>query len=238
MKKGMRLLVLATAASFLLGGCGTPLYEMTDEEETLIVQSAAYLVSKHNIYQKDGMNNTAAKKAEEDTEQTQDTQTEGEQNTQNPNSASAGSGDNTASVQGPAISLAEAIGYKDALSVSYEGYSLMDVYREGTYFSLNAEDGNTFVVMEFTIKNPKDKKVSMDNFEAGYAFYLNFEGGSHVAEKKSFITNSLSTFEGTIPAKGESRAVLIFEITKEQAEQISAPTLTMEQAGEKYTVSL
>lgn len=58
MKKGIRLLAVLSAALFLLGGCGTPLYELTEEEEDLIVQGAAYMLSKYNIYQKDGMNST------------------------------------------------------------------------------------------------------------------------------------------------------------------------------------
>ena len=50
MKKIKRYLFAAVAAMMLfLTGCGTELYELTAEEEQLIIHSAAYFVAKHNI---------------------------------------------------------------------------------------------------------------------------------------------------------------------------------------------
>ena len=46
MKKQKRYLFIGVAvASLLLSGCGTQLYELTKEEEDLIVHSAAYFVA-------------------------------------------------------------------------------------------------------------------------------------------------------------------------------------------------
>ena len=66
MKKEMRLLAVLSVITLLLSGCGTELYEMTDEEEALVVQGAAYMLSKHNIFQKDGMNGTLPPEAASD----------------------------------------------------------------------------------------------------------------------------------------------------------------------------
>ena len=55
MKKGMRLLAVLSATVLLVSGCGTQMYELTEDEETLITQYAAYAIGKHNIRQKDGM---------------------------------------------------------------------------------------------------------------------------------------------------------------------------------------
>ena len=205
MKKEMRLLAVLSVITLLLSGCGTELYEMTDEEEALVVQGAAYMLSKHNIFQKDGMNGTLPQEEEENVN------TEGADNTHSQNSA-----DGSGSLE--TISLAESIGYKDRLDVKYEGFSLMDVYKEGSYFSLSAESGRTFVVMQFTITNSTGEDIQIDNYAAGYAFYCNFEG--------------------TIPADKSAPAVLIFEIAKEQAEMISEPTLTMEHNGTSYLIKL
>ena len=183
------------------------------------------MLSKHNIFQKDGMNGTPPQEEEENVN------TEGAGNTHSQNSA-----DGSGSLE--TISLAESIGYKDRLDVKYEGFSLMDVYKEGSYFSLSAESGRTFVVMQFTITNSTGEDIQIDNYAAGYAFYCNFEGTSHVPEKQSFIADSLASFEGTIPADKSAPAVLIFEIAKEQAEMISEPTLTMEHNGTSYLIKL
>ena len=225
MKKEMGLLEVLSVLTLLLSGCWTELYVMTDEEEALVVQGAAYMLSKHNIFQKDGMNGTLPQEEEENVN------TEGADNTHSQNSA-----DGSGSLE--TISLAESIGYKDRLDVKYEGFSLMDVYKEGSYFSLSAESGRTFVVMQFTITNSTGEDIQIDNYAAGYAFYCNFEGTSHVPEKQSFIADSLASFEGTIPADKSAPAVLIFEIAKEQAEMISEPTLTMEHNGTSYLIKL
>ena len=58
-KRQIRLAAIMMSAMFVLTGCGlvTPLHEMTDEERDIVVHYAAYVVGKHNIYQKDGMTN-------------------------------------------------------------------------------------------------------------------------------------------------------------------------------------
>ena len=49
-------------------GCGTPLYEMTPEEEELIKKYAAYALGKYNTYQKDGMNGAMYVEESDDSE--------------------------------------------------------------------------------------------------------------------------------------------------------------------------
>lgn len=236
MRRGMRSLVLIVTATLLFGGCGTALYEITDEEEDLIVQGAAYLLSKHNIYQKDGVNGTLPEKKDSgeadesgDTESTEGRVPQG--------GGTSGSGSGTLS-QGEGMSLAESIGYEDRLEVSYDGFSLMDVYREENYFSMRAEAGETFVVMRFTIRNPGAEDVEVSNFDAGREFFLNCEVADHVPEKQSIIADSLSVFEGTIPAGGSAGAVLIFGIRKADAELVVTPKLMMEYENTAYSVSL
>ena len=51
MKKFKRYLYIGVAVMMLfLTGCGAELYELTAEEEDLIVHSAAYYLAKHNIH--------------------------------------------------------------------------------------------------------------------------------------------------------------------------------------------
>lgn len=236
MKKGIRLLAVLSAALFLFGGCGTQLYEMTEEEEDLVVQGAAYMLSKYNIYQKDGMN--SAPPQEEESEASADSPSGSSGDDTQQTGAQSGTGGGGSDSPAQMISLAESIGYADQLSVSYDGYSLMDVYQEGTYFSLSAAGGKTFVVMRFTIRNQTDSDMEIDNFDKGYQFYCSFDGAQRVPEKESFIADSLASFEGKIAAGKSAGAVLIFEITKEQAESVSQPSLVMEHNGTAYAINL
>ena len=62
MKKKISLPVMAVAAILLLGGCGTQMYDLSEDEENLVVQYSAHILAKYNIEQKDGM--TAASSEE------------------------------------------------------------------------------------------------------------------------------------------------------------------------------
>ena len=62
MKKKISLPVMAVSAILLLGGCGTQMYDLSEDEENLVVQYSAHILAKYNIEQKDGM--TAASSEE------------------------------------------------------------------------------------------------------------------------------------------------------------------------------
>ena len=72
MKKKISLPVMAVAAILLLGGCGTQMYDLSEDEENLVVQYSAHILAKYNIEQKDGM--TAASSEETQETQKQDSQ--------------------------------------------------------------------------------------------------------------------------------------------------------------------
>ena len=54
MKKKISLPVMAVSAILLLGGCGTQMYDLSEDEENLVVQYSAHILAKYNIEQKDG----------------------------------------------------------------------------------------------------------------------------------------------------------------------------------------
>ena len=156
MKKKISLPVMAVAAILLLGGCGTQMYDLSEDEENLVVQYSAHILAKYNIEQKDGM--TAASSEETQETQKQDSQMPESQNTQSTdnNMASDATGE-TQTQEMETMPIAEAIGHASGLTVSYKGYRVQNIYQEGDYFAVTPEDGNKLVVMKFEIKN-KGKK--------------------------------------------------------------------------------
>ena len=50
-RKKLCTMLMGLVFSFSLTGCGTSLYEMTADEQDVVVHYAAYAVSKYNIYQ-------------------------------------------------------------------------------------------------------------------------------------------------------------------------------------------
>lgn len=151
MKKKISLPVMAVSAILLLGGCGTQMYDLSEDEENLVVQYSAHILAKYNIEQKDGM--TAASSEETQETQKQDSQMPESQNTQSTdnNMASDATGE-TQTQEMETMPIAEAIGHASGLTVSYKGYRVQNIYQEGDYFAVTPEDGNKLVVMKFEIK--------------------------------------------------------------------------------------
>lgn len=72
MGRNIKMAAVAFTAIITLTGCGTKLYDMTDEEQGLIANYSAYVVAKHNIYQQDGMTNATEKRGDmEDADDTE-----------------------------------------------------------------------------------------------------------------------------------------------------------------------
>lgn len=229
MKKQKRYLFIGVImASLFLSGCGTQLYEMTKEEEDLIVHSAAYFVAKHNIQQKDGVSavvdpDTIVLESEE-TEAVEgiiEPETEMAEEVITP---SGGEISEEQVVDDTTVSLAEIIGHETDLTVEYAGSYSADNYIEGAAYSVDADAGKTFYVMRFTIANTTDGDVAVDNASINPMFKLVSDGFS-VKSEVTFLTTDFSTYQGTIPTGETIETILLFEVSDAQAEQITAPIL-------------
>lgn len=236
-KKICHIAVLAFTIS-LLGGCGTPMYEMTEDEENLVVQYAAYALAKHNIYQKDGMTNATAADTEGETEipeETENSEVEVDDNEQ-PN-GNSGKGE-TAEQSEQAVSIAKAAGLENTLEVTLLGSRVADVYQEGKYFSVNASDNKKLVIMEFKLKNTGKKALKLDMTKTGCSFSGSFDGENRIPEKKTFGEKILSSFSGKIKAKAAKKAYLIFEVSEEAAKSYQSGKLYVTVNGQTCPVKL
>ena len=226
MKKQKRYLCIGVImASLFLSGCGTQLYEMTKEEEELIIHSAAYFVAKHNIQQKDGVSavvdpdSIVLKDESVEIETESSTEVEGDV---------AGVPEDTVSGEQEAddtsITMARAVGHADDLQITYGGSEIKDNYVEGEAYSIDAASGKTFYIMKFTVTNPTETDVMLDNVTLNPLFKL-VSSEVNVKAEVTFLTGDFSTYLGTIPAGESVETVLLFEISEAQAEQLSTPNL-------------
>lgn len=217
MGRNIKMAAVAFTAIITLTGCGTQLYDMTDAEQSLIANYSAYVVAKHNIYQQDGMTNaTENLEAAEDTEKVDEASTDNSHSQDNKTSE-AGNDKNSNSQKEPSatqekkVSLAEATGY-GSLDITYDGANESDVYNEGSYYSMTAENGNTFAIMKFTLKNPTGEDINVDMFGNARTYKATFPDGKEYTAEGTFLTYSLNTFQGTVKAGGSVDVVLLFKI--------------------------
>ena len=230
--------VLAVAT--VMTGCGTKIYDMTDEEQQLIVNYSAYALSKHNIYQPDGMTSaTEAETEEQDTSaaETADEKTSEKTDTGHEN-GNSGQSQQTAQETKPTmqtVSLAQAIGY-DGLSVSYAGLTTEETYKEGSYYSMEAGAGNTYAVLKFTLSNTTGTDMNVDLFTNTGKYRAAFSGGKEYEAEGSFLTYALNTFQGTIAAGQSVDVVLLFKVPQNTV--CDSVTMSVEKDNVKNLIAL
>lgn len=241
MRKHKRyLFACVVVASLFLSGCGTQLHELTKEEEDLIVHSAAYYVAKHNIRQKDGVSAVvdpdliALEEESESVENITESDTEMAEEVIGESEGTAGASN---VVDDTTISLAKAVGHENDLTITYSGGRIAANYVEGEAYSIDAQSGKTFYIMQFTVANPTGSDVLLDNVTLNPAFKL-ISGEENVKAEVTFLATDFSTYLGTIPAGESVETVLLFEVSEAVAEQITAPTLQITVDNEIKTIKL
>ena len=216
--------LLAAVMSFT--GCGTQLYELTEGEEAIITNYSAYVISKYNTLQKDGMNAVVPEIQEEDTETGAE---EVVSDTETADSAAQG-------VQ--AISLAQALDLPEGIDVTYNGFSISPSYKEGDYYALEAKSGYTYLIMNFTLTNSGEAASDLDLFSEAPKFSVQVEGEDKIAAEDNFLTYSLATYEGTIEPGDSVDVVLLFSVKDTTDESSVNPQLYIDKQDSVYSVNL
>lgn len=243
---GKRIKIMASVLTVatVMTGCGTKIYDMTDEEQQLIVNYSAYALSKHNIYQPDGMTSVTEAETEEQDTSAAETETEtadektSEKTDTGHENGNSGQSQQTAQETKPTmqtVSLAQAIGY-DGLSVSYAGLTTEETYKEGSYYSMEAGAGNTYAVLKFTLSNTTGTDMNVDLFTNTGKYRAAFSGGKEYEAEGSFLTYALNTFQGTIAAGQSVDVVLLFKVPQNTV--CDSVTMSVEKDNVKNLIAL
>lgn len=243
-RKGFRLTVLLLLISTMLCGCQTALYEMTEEEENIIVRYAAYVLAKHNIYQKDGMvavNPELLEPEEKDSEipidTSEETETENDSEDVQQENSSQDIAEAPQNQPENSVSLAEAVGYDGQLQITYTGFLVTDNYQEGKVYSLDAHSGYHFVVAQFTMENISGASLDVNVMSQNVTFRLSYDGSKWVKEDVTLLLTDLSTYTGTLGIGESVDLVLLFEVPQEKASSIEALSFSVDKDGESYLIS-
>lgn len=230
MKKFKRYLCVACAMMmFLLTGCGTELYELTAEEETLIIHSAAYFIAKHNIQQKDGVTGYPLPDSFEE-----ESESEFESESENDDTS-----DDTIIKPKPSedlSALSELIGHAQDVKITYAGSKSVKRYVEG-FYDLEAGAGKIFYVMKLKLTNTTDRDVTINNAAKSPVVKL-ISDAVKAKSEVTFLSNDFSTYQGTIKAGESVETVLLFEVSESAIEKITSPALELTVGKTKKTIKL
>lgn len=194
--------ILCLTGMLLLTGCGTKAYDLTEAEESQIVNYAVHVVSKHNSYQKDGLVYVDQSAEETEPEETV-TGSESVDGTEIMDETPAGS------------TLEDVFGV-DGLEVAYGGVSLAGNYTESDVLDVRASNGKQFMVLEIDMTNPTEEGITLDNLTSKVKFTADYSAdgaeSTQVSVYTTIMTTDFSTYDDEIPAGETKSAVLLFEI--------------------------
>lgn len=240
--KKKRFLALAVVAATILSltGCGTPLYDLTEEEEAIIVKYSAHVISKYNVFQRDGMNSVLPEIQEEETETVEESTESIEESTEavDGNVASSNGADSGAEQFGGSISLGEALNFTEGLDITYNGFEMMPSYKEGSYYAIEAGVGYSYLVMNFTLTNNSSEACDVDLFSDNLQFSAKLDSDEKIAAESNFLTYSIVNYEGTVEAGESVELILLFKVTDTAEPSTIMPELYLDKDGSIYSVNL
>lgn len=232
-KKRVAAGALALVVSAMACGCGDQLYELTEEEQAIVVQFSAHAVSKFNKRQTEGVEDVTALKAklEQDAAEEEQRRKEEEQQAQQekpqaPENAqgSAGTADDAKTPEASYVSLGEALGL-NGIEASYSGYETVQAYRETQSFIVSAENGKELLVLHVNLKNSGDRTAKCNILSKMPVFMLTINEETSVNADTTILLNDLSTYQGNIKAGDTEKTVLVFQVKKGMAKKISSMAL-------------
>ena len=243
--RGALLLILGC---LMLTGCGEAPYELTEEEQQLIVSYSAHVVSKFNRYQKDGLTHVPNLEAELAEEQEVVSETEvipeteqPEDNTENQTPETGETVEST-EVEEPAEEKTfDSVFAETGLTFTYLGNEVTASYMQDATYAVNAGFGKNLLVLKWKVENLTEEAVTVDNMSSDDVFsakYVMESGKAYNAKAvMTLLLNDFTTYEGTIEPQEAVEMVIVFEIPAE-TESVDKVELKIEKNGEKFQINL
>ncbi len=127
----------------------------------------------------------------------------------------------------------------NGLFLTYSGYSVAGSYAdEDDVFSITATSGNKLLVLNFQLVNTSDMDVSIDMVKANPHFQVLLNDTNVGYTNVTMLEDDLSSFAGTIPAKGKQNMVLIKQMKAEKVKTIDSLGLIGTLGDETITFNL
>ena len=240
--------LLVILGCLMLTGCGEAPYELTDEEQQLIVSYSAHVVSKFNRYQKDGLthvpNLEEALKDEEIPEIEEIPETEEVTETEQPETVVPEEGEviESTEVEEPAEETTfSSVFAESGLTFTYAGNEVTASYMQDATYAVNASYGKKLLVLKWKVENLTEEAITIDNMSSGDVFSAKYvmESGKayHAKSVMTLLLNDFTTYEGTIEPQAAVDMVIVFEIPAETA-SVEEIELKIDKNGEKFQINL
>lgn len=242
--------VIALLSVFFITGCGNKIPELTEAEQDLVVEYAANTLLKYDkYYEKKLIELTPEKEMLYDmskaakAEQEKEAQKEKEEKEDKESSLEPDQDvtiiDNTGEAESRNVSVNDFLAL-EAVEITYSGYETDKTYpnhAENLAFIMNATGGNELLAIKFLAKNVSETETNLDIAGSQTKFKIVINGEERNA-LTTMLLNDMAYYQGTLAPGEEVELVLVCEIPKELAGNISELGLVMKNVDNTATISL
>lgn len=117
------------------------------------------------------------------------------------------------------------------LDVSYDRFEATDKYpedgSEDLFFSMQAADGNELLILHFLIRNNSDEDSECDLMSNGVKSRLIVNDGERIPAQATILEDDIFNYSGIIEGNGFADAVMVFEVPRGTAENVSSLKLVL-----------
>lgn len=237
-KKTVRIAAMA-AAGLMLTGCGDAAYNLTDNEERIIVDYAAHMVTKYNSWQKEGLTYVDLEPETEmpDTEAPAETPAEQEPElTEQEVPGSPGMPEGGEEAAGMTAGLQDLFGM-EGISVAYVGARLDASYMEASYYAVQADPGHTYLILGIDITNTSEQEIALDYLARQPHFSATVNEEVRSPAEVTILTEDFATYTGTLSAGETKETVLLFQVP-ESIQSVESLNLEVSVDGNNYQIIL
>lgn len=208
---------------FLLAGCKTQSYDLSQEDQRKIADYAAHVVTKYNGKQEEGYLKVSLEEIEqeEEEEKKEEEKKEEKEEKKEEQAGAEGSTEDSNKPKQEPISLQKALKLEEGLNASYKRYEVTSSYVQESYFAMTAVGGKSYLVIHIDLE-AAEENVNCDMWSKNLQFRILINGDQQVTAQTTILLNDLGTFQGEI-RKGEPQdCVLLFEIESGILENIES----------------
>lgn len=245
-----KFISLAMAGALLLGGCGSEIAEMSDEQQAQVGEYAAFAMLRYDAdhrsrlvdYSEVEAADEAIRRAAEAAAAAEEArQTETGENQNSDETLDAGGNpvdviDNTGEQAGyVSDTMEDFLELPSGVLLTYRGYTIQSSYPEDSdvsdYFVVDATNGNKFLVLWYTIYNGSGSDTEVNFLADNIAFKCRVNDSNTATALVTMLDDDMSTLQTTMRDNDEMDCVLVFEINSELADNINSIVVKMSKNG-------
>lgn len=252
MKSGLtrKLISLSLICTLFMGGCGSEIPEMTEEQQTQVGEYAAFAMLRYDAehrsrlvdYSEVVAADEAKRLAEEvaaaaeiarQTETGEESKPEGSYDADgNPVDVIDNTDGNAGYVSD---TMEDFLELPNGVLLTYRGYSIQSSYPEDAdysdYFVVDATAGNKFLVLWYSIYNGSGSEASVDFLADNIAFKCRVNDSNTATALVTMLDDDMSTLQTVMRDNDEMDCVLVFEINTDLANNIDSIVVRLSKNG-------